>query len=280
MISELLLSEVSPNPKHAVYKAGEFYTYLAMSVKDRGVLMPILVRNIKGGYEVVKGLHRYHAALDAGHVYIAAQIINATDAEVEEIRLIASTQIGGIEPRAIQRTLLKICESLPYITLTGMAKKLKKNPKWIREHLMLEKLNPHVADMVNNEKIWLMNAWILTKLEDADQLNYLGMAQTVHPDQFYEVAKARTNEVRALRRAKFRGQVANKVCIAHINREFFLDGVSDGTEIQFVYEDCEIAQSLSGCKTIEEARVVLQEPPKVDYYWVITSIQFKDRVIV
>ena len=282
ILAMIPLKSVRPNPnlRIAVYKACDFYSYLVMSVKDRGVLTPILVRPVTNGYEIVKGLHRYHAALDEGHDAIPAQIMELTDLEVEEIRMVSSVHRAETRPMDYQRALLRLCENLPTLTLRDMAKRLKVQMQWIRDILFLSRLNKAATRLVDNDKIPLGNAYILTKLHEDNQENFLKQAQELKFDEFYQLIKAEDLRIRVERRAQYRGKPENKICVAHIRREFYEDGVHDGGETEFVYTDSPIAESLKGCKTIEEARVILQEPAKVGYHWIVTQVQLKDRTIV
>lgn len=280
-LENILLKDISPGPKHLAKVVGPYYNYLAMSIKDRGVLIPILVRNIAGGYEVIKGSQRYQAALDANHVYIPAQIIDATDAEVEEIQVITSVHAVETKPMAYGQALHRLIGLEPSITLRSMAKKLKIDMEWIRDILGLgHRLSKPATTLMNGDKITLGNAWILAKLPDAQQLNFLKQAQDMKFDEFYELIRAEDRRIRDERRAKYRGKPETKTCVAHIRREFYLDGEHDGGETEFIYTDNPLAESIKSCQTIEEARIILQEPAKIGYYWQVTQIQLKDRVIV
>jgi ParB/RepB/Spo0J family partition protein len=255
------------------------YEFLALSVKDRGVLMPILVRPSQRGYEIIKGQRRYEAARDAGHKEIPAQIISATDSEVMEIQAITSSHFYEVKPMEYANVILKLCAYNPAITLIEMAKKLNKSPQWIRDILGLKKVHKEIVPLVDSGRICLMNAWYLSKLWE-DQLAFVDKAIALWPDEFGGFVQAKMKEIRETRRAAYKGKASPKVCVAHVSREFFQDGKSDGTETEYIYEDDAIAESLKNCTTMDEVRVVVQEPPKVDYYWVVTQVQLKDRVIV
>jgi ParB/RepB/Spo0J family partition protein len=258
------------------------YEFLALSVKDRGVLMPILVRPSQRGYEIIKGQRRYEAARDAGHKEIPAQIISATDSEVMEIQAITSSHFYEVKPMEYANVILKLCAYSPTITLIEMAKKLCKSPKWVREILGLpRRLHKDSKFLVDLGRINLSNGYVLSRLPEEEQLKYLDKAQAMDCSEFTSIVQARVKEIRDEKRGRYSGQAnAQRVCVAHVSREFFQDGKSDGTETEFIYEGDAIAESLKGCTTMDEVRVVVQEPPKVDYYWVVTQVQLKDRVIV
>ncbi len=259
-----------------VWKDSPEYQYLALSVRKHGVLMPILVKEIHGGYQIIKGQRRFQAAKDADQVHIPVHIIHATN--IEELQVILSTH--HLEPKPIEygQAILKLCKDK--ITLMGMAKKLSKDPQWIRNVLGLDRLCPKATELVNTEKIILANANILTRLDEEDQLIFLNDAVALRSHEFDTKVFIHVKNKREAQREKYRGKIAVNNCVAHVHREFFFDGESDGTETEFIYEDDPIAESLRGCKTIEEVRVVLQEPSKDSDYWVVTQVQLKDRTIV
>lgn len=279
----LKLEDIHEHPTilRPVNRESDAYMYLALSVKDHGVLMPILVRPSARGYEIIKGMHRYQAALDAKCIHIPARIVNMTDQQIMELQLI--TSLHGTETKPVQYAchLLRLCQYEPAITLTGMAKKLNYSPQWIRAILGFKRLHERVAFLVDNERICLMNAYYLTKLfPEEEQLHYLDKAQTLPEVEFGGYIQARVKELRDAKKKKYVGVATKRPCVAHVSREFFQDGKSDGTETEFIYEGDPITESLKGCTTIEEVRVVVQEPPRIDYYWVVTQVQLKDRVIV
>ncbi len=265
---------VSPTVIRQVWKDSNFYQYLLLSVKEYGVLMPILVRPSEKGYEIIKGCHRYHAALDAGLKTIPAQVIHTND---DTIRTMLSMQYNEPKPIELALAILRICGK---DTLTEMAKRLYCSLQDIRDLFALHKLYPSATINVNFGHICLANANTLTKLNHDQQELLLQKAITMDPESFYQEVKAKDKQIREERRAAYKGQTKKLICVAHVSREFFQDGESDGTETEFIYEDDLRAESLKGCRTMDEVRVVIQEPPKEGYYWIVTQVQLKDRVII
>jgi len=282
-LEKLNLTEIFEHPVNLrpVNKHLDEYTYLVLSIKERGVLQPILVRPIPRGYQLVKGAHRYEAAKEAGHVWIPCIVMNLTDEQIAEIQIISSVHHIETKPVEYQRQILRLCHMDSSATLTSMAKKLCKSLEWVRNRMNLHRLNAQATELVNRERITLINAHLLTKLlSEEDQLIYLDKALTMSADEFITTIFARVKEVQEAKRAAYRGRTSARPCVAHVSREFFDDKGSDGTEMEFIYEGDPIAESLKGCKTIEDVRVVVQEPPKKGYYWIVTQVQLADRVIV
>ena len=282
MFDHVDIAQLDESPVHLrkVCKESPDFEYLVMSIKEHGLFSPILVRQTNQGLQIIKGLHRYYACIEAGLKEVPVCIITATDAEVEVIQMITSLHWIGVKQMEYGNYLTRMAMQQPCLTLRGMAKKLKIELQLIRDILSLRLLCKEATILVNDDKIILYNAWALTRLREENQVRFLNEAQHLKPENFYALMKSEVERLRDERRKQYRGQVQQKTCIAHINREFFMDGECDGTETEFVYADDPLVESLKGCKTIEEARVVLQEPAKVDYYWEVKSIQFADRMII
>lgn len=64
---------------------------LVASIKEKGVIQPILVRPIEGGFEIVAGERRFRAACQAGLADIPATVREVDDDEAEELALIENT---------------------------------------------------------------------------------------------------------------------------------------------------------------------------------------------
>src|SRR5690606_24885638 len=71
---------------------------LAGSVAEKGVLQPIVVRPVEGGFEVVAGERRFRAAQRAGLTSIPAVVRELTDQETLEIAIIENLQREDLNP--------------------------------------------------------------------------------------------------------------------------------------------------------------------------------------
>jgi ParB family chromosome partitioning protein len=71
---------------------------LASSIKEKGILQPLVVRTISGGYEIIAGERRWRAAQRAGITRVPIIIKEATDREVLELALIENLQREDLNP--------------------------------------------------------------------------------------------------------------------------------------------------------------------------------------
>jgi ParB family chromosome partitioning protein len=99
------LAEIRPNPFQPRQVVDEDIDELAASIREKGVLQPVVVRRRRDGYELVMGERRFRAALKAGLVSIPAVVRAATDGEMLELALVENVQ---------RRNLNAIDEALAY----------------------------------------------------------------------------------------------------------------------------------------------------------------------
>jgi ParB family transcriptional regulator, chromosome partitioning protein len=79
-LREIPLDQIRPNPQQPRKRFDESsLASLAESIRERGVLQPIIVRPVEQGFEVVAGERRWHAAQLAGEATIPALIDDAVD---------------------------------------------------------------------------------------------------------------------------------------------------------------------------------------------------------
>ena len=98
-INTLPIAEVEPNrdqPRKEFDQ--EALEELAASIAEHGVLQPILVRPVSGGYQIVAGERRWRAARLAGLVEIPAVIKEMTDQEVGQAALVENLQREDLNP--------------------------------------------------------------------------------------------------------------------------------------------------------------------------------------
>ncbi|MFO7674749.1 MAG: ParB/RepB/Spo0J family partition protein [bacterium] len=99
------LGEIRPNPFQPRREVEEDIDNLVASVRERGVLQPVVVRRRRDGYELVMGERRFRAAVKAGLASIPAVVRAATDGEMLELALVENVQ---------RRNLNAIDEALAY----------------------------------------------------------------------------------------------------------------------------------------------------------------------
>ena len=208
------VADIRENPValRAVNRQDENYLGLVESIKSKGFMGAITVRakvdpeTSAKYFELVDGLHRFCATKDAGLSAINVDIVDLSDDQTLEAQIMAN--IHKIETRPVEysKQLLRILSRNPLMTEIELAGKLKKSAQWIRERLGLTKIsNADIAELVNEGKIGLANAYALAKLPPEEMAEFVDRAITLPPDEFVPAASARAKE---LREAKRKGEGA------------------------------------------------------------------------
>ena len=141
---------------------------LAVSIKQHGVIQPIIVRNVNGKYEIIAGERRYKASALAGLTKIPAIIRDLDDKESSKVALLENLQRKNLNPIEEAKTLQKILE-LDQLTQEALAKTMGKSQSAIANKLRLLSLPQEVQDALLKEQISERHARTLLNLTDANQ---------------------------------------------------------------------------------------------------------------
>jgi ParB family chromosome partitioning protein len=133
-----------PNPDQPRRSFGDLAD-LVSSIKEKGVLEPILVRSAGGKYQIIAGERRYRASVEAGLSQVPCVEIDVDDRGVLEISLIENLQRRDLNPFEEAEGLQKLCEKFLY-THEEVAKKLGKSRSSITETLTLTHIPADLRD--------------------------------------------------------------------------------------------------------------------------------------
>ena len=139
---------------------------LAISIKEHGVIQPIIVRNVKGKYEIIAGERRYKASALAGMTKIPAIIRNLDDKESSKVALLENLQRKNLTPIEEARTYQKILE-IDEMTQEELAKTMGKSQSAVANKLRLLSLPDTVQDSLLKEQISERHARALLNIPDS-----------------------------------------------------------------------------------------------------------------
>ena len=172
-IIELDLNDILPNRFQPRIKFNEdSIIELSESIKEHGVLQPIIVRPIGDKYEIVAGERRYKAAVLAGLDTIPSRVIALDDKNSAEIALIENVQRKDLTPIEEAISYKKILD-MGYITQEQLAAKLGRSQSTIANKIRLLNLCDEVQEALMEEKISERHARSLLKLDNFDDQRYL-----------------------------------------------------------------------------------------------------------
>lgn len=168
-ITMVPLSELRSNPyqPRKVFDE-EALEELSSSIKEHGVFQPIIVKKAIKGYEIIAGERRAKASEMAGLTEIPAIIRDFNDTQMMEIALLENLQRENLTSIEEATAYKKLQETLS-LTQEELAKRLGKSRSHITNMLGLLTLPENIQDDINNKKITMGHARVLSKLNNKEQ---------------------------------------------------------------------------------------------------------------
>lgn len=139
---------------------------LAVSIKEHGVIQPIIVRNVNGKYEIIAGERRYKASALAGMTKIPAIVRDLDDKESSKVALLENLQRKNLNPIEEARTYQKILE-IDEMTQEELAKTMGKSQSAVANKIRLLSLPDDIQDSLLKEQISERHARTLLNIPDA-----------------------------------------------------------------------------------------------------------------
>jgi ParB family chromosome partitioning protein len=165
-VRDIPLEKVIPNPSQPRMTWHEdTLAELAASIREHGVLQPILVRPAGEEYEIIAGERRWRASKLAGKETIPAIVERFDDATALEIALIENLQREDLSPLDEAVIYKKMTGELGY-SIRNLATKLGKDKGYVENRLRLASAPDDVREMVAQRYDTLSAAYELMKLED------------------------------------------------------------------------------------------------------------------
>jgi ParB family chromosome partitioning protein len=196
-IQEISIKEIRVNQnqprKHFDEKKIE---ELAESIKQHGVLQPVILRKRSEGYELVAGERRWRAAQKAGVEKIPAIVKELSDLDVMEIALIENLQREDLSPLEEAEAYKKLIEEFG-MTQEELSKRVGKSRSQIANTVRLLNLDDEIKEMIIEEKLTAGHARALLAVEDKKER--LKMAEKISKEnmsvrQIEEAVKKKTDK--------------------------------------------------------------------------------------
>lgn len=190
-----------------VDRENEQYQGLVASMREKGWWGSITVRERvdpeteEAFYEIVDGLHRYTAAKECGLTEIGVDVVDLNEDEVLEAQLMSNLHKIETKAKEYSEQLRRIIARNPMMTESELGKKIGKSTQWIRQRLSLNKItNEQISQLINSGKIGLSNAYVLAKLPNEEQVNFIQAAMNEPPKKFASQVAKRVKELNEAKR--------------------------------------------------------------------------------
>ncbi len=165
-VRDLPLTKVVPNPEQPrMTFHEETLNELAASIREHGVLQPILVRPAGEEFQIIAGERRWRASKIAGKESIPAIVERFDDATALEIALIENLQREDLSPLDEAVIYKKMTSELGY-SIRNLASKLGKDKGYLENRLRLASAPEDVREMVSQRYDTLTHAYELMKVDD------------------------------------------------------------------------------------------------------------------
>ncbi len=163
------ITKIEPNKKQPRKNFDEdALLELSESIKQFGLLQPILVQDRKDHYEIIAGERRWRAAKLAGLKEVPVIIKNYTEQEIVEIALIENIQREDLNPIEEALTYKRLLEEFN-LKQDEVAERVAKSRTAVTNSLRLLKLCDEVQQMVINDMISTGHARAIIPIEDPEK---------------------------------------------------------------------------------------------------------------
>ncbi len=150
---EIDIDRIAPNPQQPRLRLDDQgIEELAASIREHGILQPILVRPSEGDYQLIAGERRLAAAQRAGLLKIPAVVRNVPDDRLLELALIENIQREQLNPIEEAQAYHQLLDTLG-TTQEQLAGRLGKERSTVANALRLLKLPPPVRQLVAEGKL-------------------------------------------------------------------------------------------------------------------------------
>lgn len=173
VVRQISLAQIGANPDQPrkTFDEDELAD-LAASIREKGVLQPILVRSVYNQpfqYEIVAGERRYRASKMAGLSEIPALVKSLEDKNAMEIALIENVQRENLNPLEESAAYRNLMEKAGYL-MSDVSKLIGKSESYIRNLMRLEALPESVKALIKSGQLSASHARTIAVAENPDEL--------------------------------------------------------------------------------------------------------------
>lgn len=166
-IREIEIARIRPNPHQPRQRFDpERLAELAASIREHGIVQPVLVRPVQDGYELVAGERRWRAAQMAGLDRVPAVVRDFTAAQVMEIALIENLQREDLNPLEEAEAYRRLLEEFG-LTQEELARRLGKSRPQVTNTLRLLQLPAAVQAALREGRLTMGHAKVLLGVDPA-----------------------------------------------------------------------------------------------------------------
>lgn len=179
-IKEIMLTDIIPNPEQPRQEFDEEkLKELADSIREHGLLQPILVKPEGNFYQIIAGERRFRASQLAGLDRIQCIVRDCTEQEMTEKALIENIQRDDLSPVEEGLAYAKLIEDYG-LTQEQVAKRVGKGRPTIANLIRIIQLPQEILDLLNKGNISLGHAKVILTVDSPD--DQIQLAEKVYSE--------------------------------------------------------------------------------------------------
>jgi len=172
-VQKLGLDLIIPSPlQPRIEFPAEHLHELVESIRERGIIQPLIVRKVDGKYELIAGERRWRAARELGLAEAPAIVREASDREVLELALIENLQREGLNPIEEASAYQRLSRDFG-LTQEDISKRVGKSRASIANAMRLLDLDPDVQALLKHDRISVGHAKVLLSLKSHEEQKWL-----------------------------------------------------------------------------------------------------------
>ena len=170
---------------------------LMNSIKEHGLLQPILVRPLSHGFEIVAGHRRFQTCRSLRWRFVPCKIREMTDKQAFEIQLTENIQRKSMDPIEEAEAFRRYVVDFGWGGVSELAKKIGKSEEYVSHRIQLLRLPADIKEQIINSKINVSQALEITSIPSDRQLEIVSYVMNSNPTvkQIREVKSIIKNDI-------------------------------------------------------------------------------------
>lgn len=211
-IVRLKLGDIVPTPlqPRKAFRP-ESLNDLVESIRERGIIQPLIVRKVDGKYELIAGERRWRAAKEVGLDEAPAIIRPASDLEVLELALVENLQREDLNPIEEAQAYARMAHEF-HLKQDEISQKVGKSRATVANSMRLLELHENIQSWVANGQLTVGHAKVLLSIKSKDEQHVLASqilktgATVRAAERLVATHIARTNPERSAKSRAGRGE--------------------------------------------------------------------------
>ncbi len=158
IIEQIQIKSIHPSnldPRTKFYSNDVEQLGLARSIREHGLIQPILVRPVSHGFEIVSGHRRFYACKLLRHRFIPSKICDLTNKESFEIQLTENIQRKSLNVMEEAIAFRRYVNEFGWGGAQSLAKKIGKSQEYVSHRMQLLDLSNEVKEQLVNHNLKL-----------------------------------------------------------------------------------------------------------------------------